>query len=88
MKGLTDPMVGLLMGQTAENLAHRFGITRAADGRILGAAATRKCVQAQEAATSRRAAAKSRRSTTRKGNTYPLDDGVRARCVDGEPERS
>ncbi len=29
MKGLTDPMVGLLMGQTAENLAFRFGITRA-----------------------------------------------------------
>jgi acetyl-CoA C-acetyltransferase len=28
MKGLTDPMVGQLMGQTAENLAHRFGITR------------------------------------------------------------
>jgi acetyl-CoA C-acetyltransferase len=29
MKGLTDPMVGLLMGQTAENLAFRFGISRA-----------------------------------------------------------
>src|SRR3954453_20153343 len=29
MKGLTDPNVGLLMGQTAENLAYRFGITRA-----------------------------------------------------------
>jgi acetyl-CoA C-acetyltransferase len=29
MKGLTDPYVGLLMGQTAENLAHRFGISRA-----------------------------------------------------------
>ena len=29
MKGLTDPVVGLLMGQTAENLAWRFGITRA-----------------------------------------------------------
>jgi len=29
MKGLTDPNVGLIMGQTAENLAHRFGITRA-----------------------------------------------------------
>jgi acetyl-CoA C-acetyltransferase len=29
MKGLTDPMVGLLMGQTAENLAWKFGITRA-----------------------------------------------------------
>lgn len=28
MKGLTDPMVGLLMGQTAENLAFRFGIGR------------------------------------------------------------
>ncbi len=28
MKGLTDPVVNLLMGQTAENLAHRFGITR------------------------------------------------------------
>ena len=28
MKGLTDPMVGLLMGQTAENLAWRFGIDR------------------------------------------------------------
>ncbi|WP_018988349.1 acetyl-CoA C-acetyltransferase [Aromatoleum toluclasticum] len=29
MKGLTDPVVGQLMGQTAENLAHRFGISRA-----------------------------------------------------------
>jgi acetyl-CoA C-acetyltransferase len=29
MRGLTDPKVGLLMGQTAENLAYRFGITRA-----------------------------------------------------------
>ncbi len=28
MKGLTDPIVGLLMGQTAENVAYRFGITR------------------------------------------------------------
>ena len=27
MKGLTDPKVGLLMGQTAENIAFRFGIT-------------------------------------------------------------
>src|SRR2546421_2155550 len=29
MKGLTDPLVGLLIGQTADNLAYRFGITRA-----------------------------------------------------------
>ncbi|MBI1906515.1 MAG: acetyl-CoA C-acetyltransferase [Rhodocyclales bacterium] len=28
MKGLTDPIVGQLMGQTAENLAYRFGISR------------------------------------------------------------
>ncbi len=27
-KGLTDPVVGLSMGQTAENLAYRFSITR------------------------------------------------------------
>ena len=28
LKGLTDPVVGLSMGQTAEILSHRFGITR------------------------------------------------------------
>jgi acetyl-CoA C-acetyltransferase len=28
MRGLTDPYVGLLMGQTAENVAYRFGIGR------------------------------------------------------------
>ena len=28
LRGLTDPVVGLSMGQTAENLAHRFGIDR------------------------------------------------------------
>lgn len=28
LRGLTDPMVGLSMGQTAEIVAHRFGITR------------------------------------------------------------
>ena len=28
LRGLTDPVVGLSMGQTAENIAHRFGITR------------------------------------------------------------
>jgi acetyl-CoA C-acetyltransferase len=30
IRGLTDPISGLAMGQTAENLAHRFGITREA----------------------------------------------------------
>lgn len=28
LRGLTDPVVGLSMGQTAENIAHRFGISR------------------------------------------------------------
>lgn len=28
LKGLTDPVVGMSMGQTAEELAYRFGITR------------------------------------------------------------
>ena len=28
LRGLTDPVVGLSMGQTAENIAHRFHITR------------------------------------------------------------
>ncbi len=28
LRGLTDPIVGLNMGQTAENIAYRFGITR------------------------------------------------------------
>jgi acetyl-CoA C-acetyltransferase len=30
LKGLTDPLIGLLMGQTAENLAWRFAISRQA----------------------------------------------------------
>lgn len=30
LKGLTDPVAGLSMGQTAEVIAHRFGISRAA----------------------------------------------------------
>lgn len=30
LRGLTDPVVGLSMGQTAENLAYRFGIERKA----------------------------------------------------------
>lgn len=28
LRGLTDPVCGINMGQTAENVAHRFGITR------------------------------------------------------------
>jgi acetyl-CoA C-acetyltransferase len=45
-RGLTDPVVQLNMGQTAEVLAHRFGITRAeADG--YAAESQRRLAQAQ-----------------------------------------
>jgi len=48
MKGLTDPNVGLLMGQTAENLAHRFGITRTQMDE-LAARSHARVIRAQEA---------------------------------------
>ncbi len=34
LRGLSDPVVGLSMGQTAENIAHRFGIEREAMDRF------------------------------------------------------
>ena len=82
MKGLTDPVVGLLMGQTAENLAYRFGISRAemdayaaqSHARVL--AAQREGHLANEIVP----------LIDRAGNVYPADDGVRedstpaARC--------
>ena len=73
MKGLTDPMVGLTMGQTAENLAWKFGISR---------------VQMDEfAEQSHRRVLAGRESghygeivplVDAKGNVYAEDDGVRA----------
>jgi acetyl-CoA C-acetyltransferase len=48
MKGLTDPNVGLLMGQTAENLAHRFDITRLAMDEY-AARSHARAIRAQEA---------------------------------------
>jgi acetyl-CoA C-acetyltransferase len=74
MKGLTDPICGLLMGQTAENVAHRFGITRHAmdeysarsHARLLAAQAAGRL--AREVAPIYDAA----------GNAYIADDGVRA----------
>jgi len=73
MKGLTDPMVGLLMGQTAENLAFRFGITR--------------CEMDDYAAQSHRRVLASQKTGhfegeivplfDRDGKLYAVDDGVR-----------
>ena len=73
MKGLTDPMVGLLMGQTAENLAYRFGITRREMDEF-SARSHRACWRRRRPGTT---TARSCRCTTRRGKLYAADDGVR-----------
>jgi acetyl-CoA C-acetyltransferase len=77
MKGLTDPMVGLLMGQTAENLAHRFGITR----RQMDAFSVRshhRVARAQKDGALAAGGGEVEALYDARGNTYMLDDGVRA----------
>jgi acetyl-CoA C-acetyltransferase len=76
MKGLTDPMVGLLMGQTAENLAHRFGITRAQMDAFSVRSHKRVCA-AQDAGHLAAGGGELEALYDRKGNSYGLDDGVR-----------
>jgi len=78
MRGLTDPNVGLIMGQTAENLAWRFGITRAQMDEF-SARSHARTAQAQD----------DKRMTEvvplydRSGNIYEQDDGLRR---DSTPE--
>src|ERR687886_962569 len=77
MKGLTDPMVGLLMGQTAENLAHRFGITRAQ----MDAFAVRshqRVAKAQADGYLAPGGGEVEALYDANGKAYALDDGVRA----------
>jgi acetyl-CoA C-acetyltransferase len=73
MKGLTDPNVGLLMGQTAENLAFRFGISRQA----MDAFAARSHQRALAAQRDGRFDHEVVPLIDRAGNVYPADDGVR-----------
>ncbi|MBI3372450.1 MAG: acetyl-CoA C-acetyltransferase [Betaproteobacteria bacterium] len=76
MKGLTDPMVGLLMGQTAENIAHRFGIDRD----MMDAYSVRshqRVVAAQDAGRLAPGGGELEAVYDRDGNAYSLDDGVR-----------
>lgn len=47
LKGLTDPTVNLSMGQTAENLAYRFGISREAMD-LFSLESHRRVIRAQE----------------------------------------
>jgi len=76
MKGLTDPMVGLLMGQTAENLAHRFGITRAQMD-AFSVRSHQRVVNAQDKGWLASGAGEVEAVYDRDGNAFALDDGVR-----------
>jgi acetyl-CoA C-acetyltransferase len=73
MKGLTDPVVGLLMGQTAENLAYRFGITRS----DMDAFAAESHARALAAQRDGRLAREIVPIYDRAGHLYAKDDGVR-----------
>jgi acetyl-CoA C-acetyltransferase len=73
MKGLTDPVVGLLMGQTAENLAYRFGISRA-DMDTYAAQSHARVLAAQREGNFANEIVP---LIDRAGNVYPADDGVR-----------
>jgi acetyl-CoA C-acetyltransferase len=77
MKGLTDPMVGLLMGQTAENLAHRFGITREQQD-AFSVRSHQRVVQAQQKKYLAAGGGEVEALFDAKGNPFLLDDGVRA----------
>jgi acetyl-CoA C-acetyltransferase len=79
MKGLTDPMVGLLMGQTAENVAYRFGITR----REMDAFSARSHQRVLAAQKEERFKDEIASLFDREGNLYDADDGVRE---DSTPE--
>jgi len=76
MKGLTDPMVGLLMGQTAENLAHRFGITRK-EMDAFSVRSHQRVANAQDQGWLAPGGGEVEAVYDRDGNAYTLDDGVR-----------
>lgn len=72
LRGLTDPVVGLSMGQTAENLAYRFGINRAE----MDAFSVRSHQRAQAGLKSQ-AFDEIVPILDEKGKIYAVDDGVR-----------
>ncbi|MFW7340769.1 acetyl-CoA C-acetyltransferase [Pollutimonas sp. H1-120] len=79
LKGLTDPVIGLSMGQTAENLAHRFGIGRAAMDSY-AAQSHQRALDAQRAGAFHEIVP----LADRNGKLYAQDDGVRS---DSTPAR-
>lgn len=72
LKGLTDPFVGLSMGQTAENLAHQFGIDRAAMD-AYAVQSHQRALQAQQQGRMHEIVP----ITDAKGKLTPQDDGIR-----------
>jgi acetyl-CoA C-acetyltransferase len=81
MKGLTDPVVGLLMGQTAENLAFRFGISRGEMDEFAARSHARVLAAQRES----RFANEIVPLYDRAGNVYAADDGVREDACDHPP---
>lgn len=73
LKGLTDPVIGLSMGQTAENLAHRFDISRAAMDRY-AAQSHQRALDAQQAGAFHEIVP----LADHKGKLYAQDDGIRS----------
>ncbi|MFZ9315570.1 MAG: acetyl-CoA C-acetyltransferase [Burkholderiaceae bacterium] len=74
LKGLTDPVVGLSMGQTAENLAYRFGITR----QEMDAYANRSHQRVVQARAQGFFARELVPIVDHRGKVYNEDDGVRS----------
>jgi len=72
LRGLTDPVVGLSMGQTAENLAHRFNIDRLTMDSF-AVQSHQRLAAAQEAGILDEIEA----LYDTNGNSYITDDGVR-----------
>lgn len=79
LRGLTDPVAGLSMGQTAENLAHRFGITRRQMDEYAARSHARTLRAQQDGAFGSIVPL-----VDAKGRLYPADDGVRP---DSTPEK-
>jgi acetyl-CoA C-acetyltransferase len=72
LRGLTDPVVGLSMGQTAENLAWRFGITREEMDQF-SVRSHQRATQAKHQG----AFAEIEPLVSHKGEVFQEDDGVR-----------
>ncbi|HQU16335.1 MAG: acetyl-CoA acetyltransferase [Chromatiales bacterium 21-64-14] len=73
LRGLTDPVVGLSMGQTAENVAYRFGISRDTMDQ-LALESHRRLAEAQDQG---RLANEVEVIFDSRGHHYDFDDGLR-----------